>query len=94
MEGVLVLDDVGVLELLQDCDLMADLLLRNELAVHLLDRHLPPRLHVPPTVHLPKRTLPNAVFLRKDVVAHLDLHLLVHLINIIKAGPLLTQGRA
>ena len=39
MEGVLVLDDVGVLQLFEDGDFTTDFLLGDQFAVHLLDGH-------------------------------------------------------
>jgi hypothetical protein len=78
LKGVLVLNDIGMFELFEYGNLSADFLLRDQFAVHLLDRHLSAGLYVFTAIHLPERALPDAVFLCEDVISHLDLHLFVH----------------
>ena len=76
----MVLDNIGVLELLEDGDLSADLLLGDELAVHFLDGDLLAVQDIPALVDLPVRALSDAVFFGEDVVPHLHFNLVVHLL--------------
>lgn len=78
LEGILVLDDVGVFQLFKDSNLTPDLLLWDEFSIHLFDRYFPTRFDVAASIDLTKRALSNTIFLGEDVVTHLNLNILVH----------------
>ena len=78
LEGVLVLNYIGMFELFQDSNLSTDFLLSYQFAVHLLDSYLPPCFHVPAPIDLPIGTLPDTILLRENILSHLHLHFIIH----------------
>jgi hypothetical protein len=78
LKCILVLDNIGVFEFLQDGDFPADFLFGGELSVHFFDGDFSTGFDVLPTVDLSEGALPNTVLLCEDIIPHLDLHLLIH----------------
>jgi hypothetical protein len=74
----LILDDVGMFELLEDGDFAADFLFGYELTVHFFDGDLLAGVDVPALVDLAEGTLTNTVLFCEEVVPHLNLDLLIH----------------
>lgn len=73
LESVLVLYDVGMTHLLEDADLHGDLLLWDELAIHLLDGHFSWGEFVDATIYLAIGALPNAIALCVQIVSQMNL---------------------